>query len=106
MRYLKFMLIFILSLLVFLVLEHGRISYQLDEMVQPVIFAATLAAITAKGQYRLIIFRICLILLSSVVILYLLDQIILASWIGGLGFGMAVILIFSYSPKLIKDGHI
>lgn len=114
MRYLSFIakqqarliFIFAFSLLFFLVLEYGMIPNQITDMFQPVIFASVVTAIFIKGKYRFVILRISLILLFLMVILYLLDQIIFASWIGSLGVGISVILIFSYFPKLIKDGHI
>lgn len=106
MRYLISIFIFAFSLLSFLVLEYGKIPNQIADMFQPIIFASVVTTIFIKRQYRFVILRICLILLFLMVILYLLDQIIFASWIGSLGFGILVILIFSYFPKLIKDGHI
>lgn len=106
MRYLISIFIFVFSLLFFLVLEYGMIPNQITDMFQPVIFAFVVTAIFIKGQYRFVILRISLVLLFLMVILYLLDQIIFASWIGSLGVGISVILIFSYFPRLIKDGHI
>lgn len=106
MRYLISIFIFAFSLLVFLLLEYGRLPNQLADIFQPVIFASIVTAIFIKEKYKFIILRISLIPLFLMVILYLLDQIIFASWIGSLGVGILVISIFSYSPKLIKDGHI
>ena len=98
--------IFAFSLLFFLILEYGKIPNQIADIIQPVIFASVATAALIRGQYRFVIFRVSLILLVLMVILYLLDQIIFASWVGSLGVGISVILIFSYFPKLTRDGHI
>lgn len=106
MKYLISIIIFVFSLLFFLILEYGKIPNQIMDTIHPLVFSAVTTLIFLRGSVRNIILKFCLILLFLMVILYLFNAIGLSEFIGSLGFGILAILIFSQVPKLIKDGHI
>ena len=55
MKYLWGSCIFAAGLLVFMILEYGRITFLMDELIQPVIFAFTVATVFLNGKSRKIV---------------------------------------------------
>lgn len=106
MKYFRQALIFAVCSLVFMILEYGRITFLIDELIQPVIFAFTVTVMFLNGKSRLLILWFSGVLLVLMVVFYLFNFLSVSSWVGSLGFGILVILIFSYLPNLIKYGHI
>lgn len=106
MRYLLGIIFFVIFSLVFIILEYGRFTLQKDELIQPVIFAAVAAAIFINCKCRRFVLSFSLILIIIMVVFYLFNNLSVSNWIGSLGVGILVILIFSYLPNLIKNGHI
>lgn len=106
MKYVGAVIIFVVSLLIFVILEYGQIKISIKELLQPVVFASTVLAIFLNVKLRQSILWISVVLISLMVILYFFNLLPSANWVGSLGIGILVILILSYFPNLIKDGHI
>lgn len=106
MKYPLAIFIFTLALIFFIILEYGRLPDSLNGIIQPIIFAIVVVLIFIKGQYRQAILWMSSMLFFLMVFFYFLNQIPVSNWVGSLGIGILVILIFSYLPQLIKNGHI
>lgn len=105
MKYLWAMIIFPVSLVIFMILEYGRITIVGSEIIQPLIFTLVVEVIYLR-KYRLPILLFSLAMLFLMVILYLFNYLLTANWIGSLGFGMLLLIISSYLPEFIKNGFI
>lgn len=106
MKYFLAIFVFLLALLFFTILEYGRLPDFFNAYIQPIIFALVVATIFLKGKYRQAIFWLSTILFILMIFFYFLNQFSFSNWSGSLGMGILVILIFSYIPQLIKNGHI
>ena len=106
MKYFWGGLIFVVCSFVFMILEYGRLTFLMDELIQPVIFAFMVTIVFLNGKSRPLVLWFSGVLLVLMVVFYLFNLLSLSSWIGSLGLGILVILIFSYLPNLIKYGHI
>lgn len=106
MKYVGAVIIFVVSLLIFVILEYGQIKISIKELLQPVVFASTVLAIFLNVKLRQSILWISIALISLMVILYFFNLLSSSNWVGSLGVGILVIVIFSYCPQLIKNGHI
>ncbi len=90
----------------FTFLEIGLEIHKITQIIQPFIFALSAVLCILYNSLRRLILKISLVLLALMVLTYLFDNLDFANWIGSLGFGMLVIVIFSYLPILIKKGYI
>lgn len=106
MKYLWSFIIFAVSLLVFEILEYGRLTLLINELIQPLIFSSSVVLIFLSHKFKQLSLWFSLILLALMVVFYLFNLLLVANWVGSLGFGVLVISIFSYLPSLIKYGHI
>lgn len=106
MKYFYASIIFFASLAVFMLLEYGRMTLSLNEFFQPLIFSFVVVVIFLYAKFRKAILLISLLLLVLMVISYMFGFLTVSNWIGGLGIGILVIIISSYFPKLVKNGHI
>lgn len=106
MKYLWGVLIFAVCSLVFMILEYGRLTFLMDELIQPVIFAFTVTVVFLNGKLRHLVLWFLGVSLILMVLFYLFNLLSVSSWVGSLGLGILVILIFSHLPNLIKYGHI
>lgn len=106
MRSLLSVMIFIISSILFIILEYGQMPNSFLEVSEPVIFAFITAVIFLNGNLRKFVMWLWPALLGLMVIFYLINNLQVANWLGSLGVGTLVILVFSYLPNLIKNGHI
>lgn len=79
---------------------------QTNQAMQPLFFALTLVISVLFTQFRKHLLVFSLLCLITLVISYLFGMIEVSDWIGRLGIGMLVIILFSYFPQLIKRGYI
>src|SRR3989344_9074499 len=89
-------ILFVISFLIFIVLDVGVNVEQASQIIQPLFFALTLviSILFTRFKKRLLVFSIvCLIILVGT---YLFGMIEVSDWIGRLGFGIFFITIFSY----------
>lgn len=105
MKYFWGVVIFPVFLVIFMLLEYGRMTVLAGEVVQPLIFTLVIELIYLRVK-RLPILWFASALLVLMVIFYLFNFLLLANWIGSLGFGMLFITISSYMPELFKHGLI
>ena len=106
MKYFYSTIIFLISLITFIILDNGRITLFFNELLQPLVFSFTVVAIFLFRKSRKAALSISLLMFILMVGFYLLDFLPEANLLGSLGIGIFVILIFSYFPELIKNGHI
>lgn len=106
MKYFLGIVIFLLSLIIFSILDYGRITFVFAELIEPFIFSVVLFLVFLNRKLLNYILWFSWILFLFMVFFYSIDFLIGAYWAGSLGTGILVILIFIYFPKLIKDGHI
>ena len=99
-------IVFIVSIFIFSMLEFESSIDKIDTLIQPLIFALTLTIAIVLPRFRKNILLLSIVLLIVMVLTYLFNMISISNWIGGLGFGMLVVTLFSYLPQLIKKGHI
>ncbi len=105
MKYILGIIIFLISLLFFTLIEYGRFTLLIRELVQPLIFASV-TSLVLKNKYRQHILYLGLILFSLMILFYLFDNLLGANWLGSSAMGILIILFFSYIPKFYKNGHI
>lgn len=90
----------------FTVLEFGLEIHMRTQLIEPFIFALSAVFCIFYASFRRRILTISLLLLALMVSTYLFDMLDFANWIGSLGFGIFVTVIFSYLPSIIKKGYI
>ncbi|MDP3973620.1 MAG: hypothetical protein Q8P92_02180 [Candidatus Daviesbacteria bacterium] len=98
-------IIFIISLPIFIWLESGFAIKSATDFVKPLIFSASLV-ISSVRFYKHYLLIISLTLLFLMVIFYLFWQIPTADWLGSVGIGMFTIYIIGYLPELIRKGYV
>lgn len=98
-KFIKCIVVFFISLGLFTLLEFGPSNF-------PLLFAATLCLSVTLPNFRKKLLLISFTLLLLMVLFYLLNNLAWANLIGAGGFGMLVLVIFTYIPELIKRGHI
>lgn len=98
-KLIKGIVIFFTSLGLFTFLEFGSSNF-------PLLFAVTLSLSVTMPNFRKKLLLISFVLLLLMVLFYLFNNLAQANWIGAAGFGMLVLVIFTYIPELIKRGHI
>ncbi len=106
MKYLLGVIIFLLSFVIFIILEYGDITISTNELIQPFSFSLTVLILFLNSKSQKPILFIALTLLILMVILYLFNLLPTANLVGSLGVGLFIILLFSRIPELIKNGHI
>lgn len=98
-------LIFIISLPIFIFLDNGVSLPAKERFIQELIFASALCLTFYKVFKRyILIFSI-----SSLIVMILLVSFLkfaLADWFGSLGFGILLIYFIGLLPELIKRGHV
>lgn len=100
-------LVFLIILtIIFTILDSGLNIKQLNLLIQPLIFGVAATISFLFGSYRKLLLFFSATLLSLMIITYLFNLLDLANWIGSLGFGILIIVLFSYIPVLIKKDHI
>lgn len=96
----------VLLTVIFYTLDTGSSSYQINQLVQPLIFAVSVVLCVFFAGIRRRVVAISLFLLLLMLITYLFNEMSISGWLGSLGFGELFIAIFSYSPEIIKEGKI
>ncbi len=99
-------ILLVISSLIFIVLDNGSLTPQIDQLIPPVFFAITLTLCIFFPNFRKYLLIISVTLLILLIITYLFQILEISNWLGSLGFGMLIMIIFSYIPQLIKDGLI
>lgn len=99
-------ILFVISFLIFIVLDVGMNVEQASQIIQPLFFALVFVVTTLFTGFRKYILIFSLALLFLLIIAYLFGRLSLSDWIGRLGFGILFLTIFSYIPELVKKGHI
>lgn len=105
MKYFWGVVVFPVFLTIFMLLEYGRVTILTNEIIQPLIFTLAVELIYLRVK-RLSILWFASALLVLMVIFYLFNFLLLANWLGSLGFGMLFITSVSYMPELLKHGFI
>lgn len=85
------------------------IGWKFDDffkLINPFLFSISLTLMVFLPGLRKLFLYISIFLMIAMVILYLLNLLDLATWVGSLGFGLLVIMIGCFSPELIKKGCI
>lgn len=103
---LKAIAIFIFFIPFFILIDGEWPIENLYKIIQPLIFSLTVFAVILKSSMKRSLLFISGSMLSVMIMFYLFNQLMIANWIGSLGFGIGVITITGYFPKLIKDGYI
>lgn len=106
MKYLLGIIILFSSLVAFMLMEYGKIVISVKESILPLFFSLTVATIFLNSKFKKSIPYILIVLFVLMIILYLMNLLTLSNLVGSLGFGIFIILILSYIPQLIKNGHI
>lgn len=101
----RWILIFIISLPIFIFLDNGISLPVRERFIQELIFAFALS-LTFNKLFRryILIFSI-----SSLMIMVLLVSFLKfnpADWFGSLGFGVLLIYFIGLLPQLVKRGHV
>lgn len=104
-KLLIYILIFIVSLPVFIWLETSFKINSIFDLIRPLIFSVSLV-ISLRNIFRKFILAISLIFLGLMIIAYLFWQITLANWIGSLGFGILILVCITYISELLKKGSV
>lgn len=99
-------IVFIISFFVFVVLDVGMNIEHIYQAVQPLFFAITFVISLLFTEFRKYLLICSATLLIVLVVIYLFGMIEVSDWIGRLGFGILIIVLFSYLPQLIKRGYI
>lgn len=97
--------IFSVSLPIFIWLESGFAIKSAHDLIKPFIFSLSLA-VSFNNFYKRILLIFSLILLGIMIFLYLLWKIDLSNWFGSLGFGILTIYVLGYIPELFKKGYV
>lgn len=99
-------ILFVIAVFIFTVLDVGMKVDQINQLVQPLFFAATFTLSVLFANFRKYLLICSGLLLILLVITYMLQMLVISDWVGRLGFGMLLIILFSYFPQLIKRGYI
>lgn len=95
----------LILVLLFTILSSG-LDFSGANLIQPVVFATMATLCFFYPSLRRYILIVALVLLILMVFTYLINKLDLSNWVGSLGFGILAILVFSYTPQLIKKGFI
>lgn len=98
----KSIIIFVVSLPLFIFLELGFKVVSVFDLIFPFIFSIV-AAISVYKIYRRYLFIISFLLFAFMVVFYLFWQMDLSNWFGSLGIGILTITMLSHIPELMKD---
>ncbi len=99
-------LLLVIFTIIFIVLNVGMNITGVDQIIQPVTFATTLTICFLFSYYRKYLMATSIVLLILLVFTYLLGILVVSDWVGSLGFGMLVIISFSYLPQFITRGYV
>ena len=101
------LMIFITIFLTFLFtfLNDGKIS-QFGQIFQPFIFALTFSVGIFLPSLRKLFLTIAISLLALMIFIYFFNLLDISNWIGSLGYGMLLMVTFTYLPEFIKKGYI
>ena len=101
------LMIFITIFLTFLFtfLNDGEIN-QLGQIFQPFIFALTFSVGFFLPSLRKLFLTIAISLLALMIFIYFFNLLDISNWIGSLGYGMLLMVTFTYLPEFIKKGYI
>lgn len=100
------LILFVIAVFVFTVLDVGMNVDQINQLVQPLFFAATFTLSVLFANFRKYLLISSALLLILLVITYILQMLVISDWVGRLGFGILFIVIFSYLPQFIKKGFL
>ena len=98
-------LITILLTFLFTLLNDGEIS-QFGQIFQPLIFALTFSLCIFLSFLKKFFLIMSLSLLSLMVFVYFFNLLEISNWLGSLGYGMLLMVTFSYLPEFVKKGYI
>ena len=104
-KFLTSILIFLISLPIFIWLESGLAIKSFVYLVRPLIFASSLAVFITP-HFRKFLLIISLSLLGLMIIFYLFWQIDISNWLGSLGIGLLTIYVIEHISGLIKKGYV
>ena len=104
----KLIFIFILVIpltFLFCILNEGEIS-NINQLIQPFIFALTFSIGSFIPSLRKLFLIISLSLVALMIFVYFFNLLDLSNWLGSLGYGMLLMIIFTYLPDFVKRGQI
>lgn len=103
---LKIIAIFIFFTLFFILIDGEWPVENFYKIIQPLIFSLSVLIIILKPSLKKNLLFISGSMLLLMIIFYLFNQLMIANWIGSLGFGIVVITIAGYLPEIIQRGYI
>lgn len=104
-KFLVSILVFLISLPIFIYLESGFAINSFFDILKPLIFSASLI-ISINTIFRRFLLMISLIFLSFMVVFYIFWKMDFSNWLGSVGFGMLIIYVLGYLPEIIKKGFV
>lgn len=98
--------IFIFFTLFFILIDGEWPIENFYKSIRSLIFSLSVLAIILNPSIKKSLLFISGLMLILMIIFYLLNQLMIADWIGSLGFGIVAITIAGYLPELIRRGYI
>ena len=86
-------------------LNDGKIS-QIGQIFQPFIFALTFSVSIFLPSLRKLFLVIAISLLALMIFIYFFNLLDISNWLGSLGYGMLIMITFTYLPEFVRKGHI
>jgi len=104
-KLLIFILVYIVSLPIFIWLESGFVIRSMADFIKPLLFSLSLV-ISLSDFYRKYLLITSLTFLGLMVVFYLFWKIDIANFFGSVGIGILTISFLGYFPKLLKNGFV
>ena len=104
-KFLMGVLIFSISMPVFIWLETGFAVKTWYDLVKPLIFSISLV-VSLANLFKIYLLSISLSLLFLMVLFYLFWQIPVSDWFGSVGVGILITYFLGNIPQLIKRGYL
>lgn len=102
----EFLFLITLFALLFNYLEFGWSWDQQFKFLYSFSLSCVSATVILKPNLRSLFLKASLILLAIMVLFYLTNQLGAANILGSFGFAILLVVVCSYMPNLIKEGHI
>lgn len=99
-------ILFISSFLAFNVIEFEPLNQAGNKYLQSLVFSATFTVSIFAPKFRMKLFYLSFFLLLPAVILYLLQQLMMANVFSSISVGMLLLISISYVPELLKKGYV
>ena len=105
-RILFILILFVISFLIFNVVEFELLNQEMNKYLQSLIFSTVLILSFYRPILRIKLFYIIFLLIFAAILFYLLNQLYLSNSLASIGIGILFIVLLSYLPQLIKKGYV